>query len=210
MMMVQDRWGSPLVAGGYLAAVTISILPVAMISGRLSRVVDDNVGLLVAFAGACVSFALLFNFFRAPYFQVRTAEIGYYTCGSIGLLASMQLARGFLDALISKLIAPDRKQQLITAAMSIFMLGRGVGGTLGSWFTDQNSWVALHMCACMVTAILLLASFKFLQPWPTGTFESHLAKIAFEDRSADRELRKGSSIAPPPEPNVFPMSCIPQ
>lgn len=162
--MVQQRWGSPLVAGGYLAAVTISILPIAMISGRLAKLVDDRMGLLVAFIAAASSWAFLFQFFRAPYYHKRTAEILYYTCGSIGLLGSMQLARGFVEALTSKLSPPDRKQQLITATISIFMLGRGVGGCLGASFVNQNSWAGLHMSSCALTAVIILATFKFLCP----------------------------------------------
>jgi len=165
MHMAQDRWGSPLVAGGYLASVTLAILPVAMLSGRLSKLVDDNIGLCMASTTAFASWALLFNYFRAPYYEKPTAQIFFYTCGSICLLASLQLTRGFLDALVSKLNPPCSKQKLITAVMSIFMLGRGVGGALGASFINQNSWAGLHMSACALTAFLLLGSVRFLQPW---------------------------------------------
>lgn len=167
--MAQDRWGSPLVAGGFLAANTIAILPVAMVSGRVSKLVDDAFGLLVTFTLAGCSWTLLFQYFTAPYYQTRGAEIVYYSLGSIGLLASMQLARGWLDALVSKVSPPERKQQFITWAMSIFMLGRGLGGTLGAWFENQNSWAALHTAMCLVTALLIFISLKILRPWSLTT-----------------------------------------
>merc|ERR1719333_793571 len=99
-----------------------------MASGRLSKWVPDNCGLLLTLGVATLAWALLFRYFKAPMYRNRSSEIVYYTCGSVALLASMQLARGFLDALVSKLVPRDRQQQMITAAMSIFMLGRGVGG----------------------------------------------------------------------------------
>lgn len=166
MNMAQDRWGSPLVAGGYLAAVTLVILPVALLGPKLSTVLHDNFGLIVVSFSAFISWGLLFDYFRTPYFFTPERQILYYTMGSICLLASLQLVRGFLDALISKINPTDSKQIVITAGMSIFMLGRGCGGSLGAIFTNyQNIWAGLHMSACFFTAWILAGAWKYLQPW---------------------------------------------
>lgn len=194
MHMAQERWGSPLVAGGYLASVTIAILPVAMLSGRLSRLVDDKIGLLIAASTAWVSWALLFDYFSTPYYEELTPQILLYTLGSIALLASLQLMRGFLDALVSKLNPPGSKQKLITLSVSIFMLGRGVGGAFGASFVNQNSWASLHMSACALTALLLTASIKFLEPW--DVFASIMLGKTRTSSSAPVELQKPHYPAP--------------
>jgi len=192
MTMAQDRWGSPLIAGGYLAAVTLAILPVAVAGGRLSKVVSDGSGLLIAYIAATVSWAFLYRYYPSPYNRKHFGEVIFYTIGSICLSASLQLSRGFLDALVSKLTPPDRKQQMITASMSTFMLGRGVGGTLGSWFVNQNSWACFHMSTCLCTAFLLLLCLKSLHPYASVTSEpSHVSKR--RDAFSDEQLGSRSS-----------------
>lgn len=162
--MAQDRWGSPLIAGGYLASVTMLILPVAMVSGRLSKWVSDISGVLLTFSAATLAWPFLFEYFKYPTYRNRTTEVVFFTFGSVLLLASMQFARGFVDALVSKLVPPDRKQQMITFAMSIFMLGRGVGGMFGVWLDDQDVWAGFHMSVCALTLFLALIALKFLHP----------------------------------------------
>jgi len=188
MNMAQDRWGSPLVAGGYLAAVTLVILPVALLGPKLSAVLHDNFGLIVVSFSAFISWALLFDYFRTPYFFTPERQILYYTMGSICLLASLQLVRGFLDALISKINPTDSKQIVITAGMSIFMLGRGCGGSLGASLTNyQNIWVGFHMSACFFTAWILAGAWKYLQPWDVYTTSSLCATAAAASKTGQPE-----------------------
>merc|ERR1711907_95220 len=117
---------------------------------------SDRAIVLPCFAMAAASAILFFNF-------GLDGASGYlvYSVGSLVFLTSMQLGRGFVQSLSSKVLPASHKACFSTVWTLASRFGEAVGPLLAS-FLAQSSYAALTLGSLSLGLVLMLLSFRQL------------------------------------------------
>jgi len=151
------NWGWSLsVVCGYVAVLMFVLVCLSYVGSLMAVQVADRSGMIASSALETIGLVII-------WYSDRHCIL--YSVGSVVLLGSNELLRGFTWSLASKVSAPRFLQAVLAMNSLVSMLGLGVGVLLGSLLQEETIlFVCLFICmAC--TAVVTAMSYPILVPY---------------------------------------------
>lgn len=165
VLLAERSWGcSEEHAALYLAAASAFMVPVSLYgSSFLAGKFSDRAMLLPCFAVAAAATSLFFDFGLKV-----SGEVCLYSAASLVFLTSMQLGRGFVQSLSTKVIPASHKACFSTILTLASRSGETVGPLIAS-FMGQSSYATLAVTCSGLALISILAFFPQLETHKRAT-----------------------------------------
>lgn len=94
----------------YLAIVMAILFPVSVSSGYITKLLTDRKGMIISSASAVLGSIFLFGYST----NVMVGDVAVYTVGSMIVLASVQIMRGFNWAITTKIIPTHYSSKVVS------------------------------------------------------------------------------------------------
>ena len=144
----------------YLAGIMAALIPTTLFGSRyLVRWFSDRSIVFTVWISSTLSIIFLFDFNLSG---VTSAAV-IYTVGSLCLLSGLQVGRGVLPSLITKLVPTHQKGRIITFNTVCMVIGRTVGPLVASYL-DQSEYAGYVMGLIGGTAVCMAVLYKYMVP----------------------------------------------
>ena len=136
-----------------------ALIPTTLFGSRyLVRWFSDRFIVFTVWLSSTISIVFLFDFKMTG--MTATA---IYTFGSLFLLSVLQVGRGVLPSLITKLVPTHQKSRIVTFNTVCMVIGRTVGPLVASYL-DQSEYAGYVMGLIGSTALCMAALYKYMVP----------------------------------------------